>query len=94
MKSLYANFSLDWNKNFIGYAAMAIILSTCTGSVAVMTMMAKGNGFLPMLMTFFVVIACSGHNASILTNQKPDLVFKLLVLSVTVSLSVILYGIL
>lgn len=92
MTTLYQNIEKDWNDNFIGYSAMAIILSTCVGSVAIMTSVMQGNGFFQMFQVFLVVCACSIHNASILTVQKPSLVLKLLIASVLISFMVMTFG--
>ena len=88
MSTLYAKINTDWNENFIGYSALAIILSTCLGSIAVLLTMMTGNGISHMIKIFIVVAACSAHNASILTVQKPSLVLKLLMLSLTISILV------
>ncbi|WP_350288343.1 hypothetical protein [uncultured Croceitalea sp.] len=94
MSTLYAKINTDWNENFIGYSALAIILSTCLGSMAVLLTMMQGNGVSQMIEIFVVVAACSAHNASILTVQKPALVLKLLVLSLTISILVMLANLL
>ncbi len=86
MNTLYAKINQDWNEHFIGYSALAIILSTCVGSMAVYLTMLNGNGFVQMTQVFLVVAACSAHNASILTVQKPNLVLKLPIVSLVVSL--------
>ncbi|MDP5077817.1 MAG: hypothetical protein NWQ19_06970, partial [Nonlabens sp.] len=86
MNTMYAKINQDWNQNFIGYSALAIILSTCVGSIAVMTTMMQGHNLVQMIQVFFVVAACSVHNASILTVQKPSLVLKLLVASLAISI--------
>ncbi len=93
MSTLYAKINTDWNQNFIGYSAIAIILSTCLGSMAVLTTMMQGNGLTQMIQIFIAVTACSAHNASILTVQKPSLVLKLLILSVIISILVMLLSI-
>ncbi len=85
MDTLYTRINQDWNENFIGYSALAIILSTCVGSIAIYTTMLQGNDFAQMAKVFFVVAACSAHNASILTVQKPSLVLRLLIISLVVS---------
>lgn len=86
MNTMYAKMNEDWNQNFIGYSALAIILSTCIGSIAVMNTMMQGHNLVQMIQVFFVVAACSVHNASILTVQKPSLVLKLLVASLAISI--------
>ncbi len=89
MNTMYAKINQDWNQNFIGYSALAIILSTCVGSIAVMITMMQGHNLVQMIQVFFVVAACSVHNASILTVQKPSLVLKLLVASLAISIAII-----
>ncbi|WP_394750925.1 hypothetical protein [Spongiimicrobium salis] len=89
MNTLYARINTDWNQNFTSYSALAIILSTCVGSVAVMTALMQGNSIGNMFLTFLVVAGCSAHNASILTVQKPKFVLNLLITSLAISVFVI-----
>ena len=81
----YAKLQTEFDKNSLGYYPLAIIASTCVGSIAVMATLAHGNGFMQMAMVFLVVAVCSAHNAAILTVQKPKLVFDLLILSLVVN---------
>lgn len=83
-----AKIEKDFTNNIIGYSALGIILSTCIGSIAVMTTMMQGNGFFQMIQLFFVVSACSAHNAAILTVQKPSLILNLLKISLIISVLV------
>ena len=92
MTTYYQKIEKEWNTNFLGYSAMAIILSTCIGSVAIMTSVMQGNGFFQMFQVFLVVVACSIHNASILTVQKPSFVLKALIASVATSFLVMTLG--
>ncbi|MFD2586766.1 hypothetical protein ACFSQJ_07480 [Croceitalea marina] len=94
MSALYSKIDNEWNQNFMGYSALAIILSTCVGSLAILTTIKFGNSFSQMFQIFLVVVACSAHNASILTVQKPSLVLKLLITSLVVSSSIIFIGLL
>ncbi len=89
MSTLYAKINEDWSENFIGYSAIAIIVSTCLGSFAVMTSMMNGSGIVQMISVFLVVAACSIHNASILTLQKPKTVLNLLIASLIISATII-----
>lgn len=88
MSTLYAKISTDWNNHFVGYSALAIIVSTCLGSIAVMLTMMDGNAFPQMFQVFLVVAACNAHNAAILTVQKPKTVLNLLIVSILVSVLV------
>ncbi|WP_299315247.1 hypothetical protein [uncultured Aquimarina sp.] len=89
--TLYAKMNADFSENYIGYSALAIIASTCLGSVAIMSTLLAGNGFIPMLLVFLTVSVCSAHNAAILTVQKPKLVLDLLIVSLLVN-SLIIIG--
>ncbi len=92
--TLYKKLSADFTENFIGNTALAIIVSTCVGSIAVMFTLMNGHGFAQMAMVFLTVLVCSLHNASILTVQKPKLVFDLLALSILVNVILILINLL
>ncbi|AXT58212.1 hypothetical protein J8L88_19010 [Aquimarina sp. MMG015] len=83
--TLYAKINADFSENYIGYSALAIIASTCLGSIAIMTTLLGGNGFIQMLLVFLTVSVCSAHNAAILTVQKPKLVLDLLIVSLLVN---------
>ena len=94
MSTLYAKISTDWNEHFVAYSALAIIVSTCVGSIAVMLTLMNGNGLAQMFQIFLVVAACNAHNASILTVQKPKVVLNLLITSLVVSVLVMFLSLL
>ena len=89
-----SKFQNDFTNNIIGYSAIGIILSTCLGSVAIMTTLMHGHTLLQMLFVMITVVFCSMHNASILTVQKPQLIFKLLIASTVVNTLIIAGGLL
>ncbi|GAB5400847.1 MAG: hypothetical protein Aureis2KO_24320 [Aureisphaera sp.] len=84
MKALYNKMSRDWNENFMLYAALSIIVSTCLGSMAVMAIFTHGNALLQMLQIFVVVAVCNALVASIISVQKPKIVLNLLIVSLVV----------
>lgn len=88
--TLYAKLTQDFSKNYMANSSLGIILSTCIGSIAVMTTLMNGNSILHMFLVLISVIICSLHNASILTLQKSELVFKLLLISTLVNTVIIL----
>ena len=88
--TLYAKLNQDFSKNYMANSSLGIILSTCIGSIAVMTTLMNGNGILQMFLVLISVIICSLHNASILTLQKAELVFNLLLISTLVNTVIIL----
>ncbi|MDY8134942.1 hypothetical protein [Aquimarina sp. 2201CG5-10] len=88
--TLYAKMNADFSKNYIGYSALAIIASTCLGSVAIMATLLNGNGASQMFLVFLSVVVCSAHNAAILTVQKPKLVLDLLIASIITNAFIII----
>ena len=89
-----SKFQNDFTNNIIGYSAIGIILSTCLGSVAIMTTLMHGHTLLQIFFVMITVVFCSMHNASILTVQKPQLIFKLLIASTVVNTLIIAGGML
>lgn len=92
MKLMYLKLNQDWNQHFLGYSALAIVLSTCLGAGAILTTVQQGMGLLVGAQIFLVVSFCSALNASILTVQKPKVVLNTLLISVLVSVLVMLFG--
>jgi len=80
----------DYKENFFGISSLAIIASTCLGSIAVMLSLASGNGLLEMLLVFVSVVVCCTHLVAFLSVQKPRIILHLLFLSLTVNTLLIL----
>ncbi|MFD1094265.1 hypothetical protein [Salegentibacter chungangensis] len=83
---LYQNLLEDFKEMYLGYAALAIIASSCLGSVAAMMVLMKGNSLLNMGELFIIVAVCMGYNTTVLAQLKPKTVFNSLILSIGVSL--------
>lgn len=81
----FAKLEKDFVNNVMGYSALGIILSTCLGSVAIMTTLMHGHEFAQMSLVMLTVMVCSLHNAAILTVQKPKLILNLLIFSVIIN---------
>lgn len=94
MNTLYTKINTDWTQNFTSYSALAIIVSTCIGSAAVMSILMQGNTAANMFLVFLVVVGCNALNASILTVQKPKFVLNLLITSLIISTTVIIASLL
>lgn len=88
--TLYAKINSDFSENYLGYSALAIIASTCLGSIAIMTTLINGNSALQMFIVFLSVAVCSAHNAAILMVQKPKLVLDLLIASLIMNTLIII----
>ncbi|WP_299685147.1 hypothetical protein [uncultured Dokdonia sp.] len=84
MSALYAKISTDWKENFLLYAASVIIVSTCLGGITVLSIFQNGSGLLQMAQLFVVVVLCNAVLASILTVQKPEIVLKASIASLSI----------
>lgn len=91
---LYQNLLEDFKEMYLGYAALAIIASSCLGSVAAMFILMKGHAFINMFQLFLVTAVCLGFNATILAQLKPKLVFNSLIISIAVSFLLIVINLL
>ncbi len=90
---LYNQLYEDFEELFVGYSALAVILSSCIGSAAALVILMNGHDVIQMVQLFLVVIVCMGYNATVLANLKPKIVFNALILSLTVSIFLIAYNV-
>ncbi|MDN3593709.1 hypothetical protein [Zunongwangia endophytica] len=88
--TLYAKLNEEFSQNFLGYSAIGMIVSTCLGGIAIMTTLQHGHELFQMFLVFISVAICSAHNASILTVQKPSVVFHLFTSSVLINILLII----
>ena len=84
MSTIYAKLSQDWRENFMLYASVAIIVSTCLGGIACYAIFLNGSGLWQMAQVFVAVVLCTGVLASILTVQKPKVVMNTLIASLVI----------
>lgn len=83
--SYYQKYLDGYTRGFMGFNTLAILSASCLGSIAAMLILQNGNSLGQMIQLFFVVIACTFFNGSILSQQKPKVVFNMLIGSVVVS---------
>tara|TARA_R110000751_G_scaffold290156_5_gene396652 strand:- start:51221 stop:51931 length:711 start_codon:yes stop_codon:yes gene_type:complete len=84
MSSLYIKLEKDWKDHFMLHTAAAIIVCTCLGGITVLSVFQNGSGIFQMLEIFAVVVCCNLVLASILTVQKPALVLKAVIASISI----------
>ena len=82
---LYKTLYKDFESLYIGYSAVAIILSSCLGSAAAMVVLMNGHDLTQMIQLFLIVVVCMGYNATVLAQMRPKWVFNALVLSLFVN---------
>lgn len=88
--TLYQTTFENFNKSYMGSAAMAVIGQSCLGGAAAMYVLANGTSIPQMIQLAIVVLACIFVNTSILAQMKHKVVFNLLILSAFISVSLIL----
>lgn len=87
--SVYQKYYQVFEKGFIGYSTMGILSQSCMGSAAAMAILQNGTNLWGMVQLFFVVASCMTFNGAVLSQQKPRLVFNILLWSISVSVLVI-----
>ncbi len=90
---LYNQLYEDFEELFVGYSALAVILSSCIGSAAALVILMNGHDVIQMVQLFLVVVVCMGYNATVLAHLKPKIVFNALILSLSVSIILIVYNV-
>lgn len=82
---LYNTLYKDFEELFVGYSALAIILSTCLGAASAMVILMNGHDLIQMLQLFVVVAVCMIYMVTVLAQMKAKFVFNTLILSLLVS---------
>ncbi|UZH54109.1 hypothetical protein JRG66_08845 [Salinimicrobium tongyeongense] len=82
---LYNTLYKDFEDLYVGYSAVAIILSTCLGAAAAMVILMNGHDFIQMFQLFLVVAVCMTYMVTVLAQLKPKFVFNTLILSLLLS---------
>lgn len=82
---LYNVLYKDFEELFVGYSAVAIILTTCVGAASAMVILMNGHDFIQMLQLFLVVAVSMTYLVTVLAQMKAKFVFNTLILSLLVS---------
>ena len=82
---LYNTLYKDFEELFVGYSAVAIILSTCLGAAAAMVILMNGHDLMQMLQLFVVVAVSMIYMVTVLAQMKAKFVFNSLILSLVAS---------
>lgn len=78
-----------YTQGLIGFSTLAILFQTCLGSAVAMMVLRNGTSFGQMVQLFFAVMSCMIFNGSVLAQQKPKLIFNLLLASVIINTTII-----
>lgn len=88
---LIKNLEKDFTEHIMGYSAIAIIISTCLGGIAIMGSLYFVSGALAVSFVLATIAICGAHNAAILTVQKPAVIYKLLIASIVINSLIIAF---
>ncbi|MBK5214182.1 MAG: hypothetical protein JJE55_11040 [Flavobacteriaceae bacterium] len=72
------------------YIPLTIILNSCIGSVAAMTVLAQGTSLISGIELTLCVSLCMGYNAALLAGSDRKFAFWLLAVSLAVNILLIL----
>ena len=84
--STYENFYRQFEHGFFAATTLGVLAQSCIGGIAAMAVLENGNGLTQMIQLFLVVALSVSYNGSILSQQKPKVVFNLLLWSVGINL--------
>ena len=86
IKKLQEEFEYDYYM----YVPLTIILNSCIGSIAAMTILAQGTSLLTGIELTLCVSLCMGYNAVLLAGSNKKIAFWLLGVSLIVNMLLIL----
>lgn len=84
--SLYNKYFGVFERGFIGYCTLGILAQSCLGSIAAMSILQNGTSAGNMVQLFLIVVSCMAFNGAVLAQQKPKVVFNILIWSVLLSI--------
>lgn len=82
---LYTKLFGVFQKQYLMYAMVGILVSSSLGGAAAMLVLHRGHGFLEMSLVTLLVAVCMGFNAMVLADRGPKVVFNSFLLSICVS---------
>ena len=84
--STYARVFGGFERGFMGITTVAVLAQSCLGGIAAMTVLMNGTSVGQMFQLFLVVCSCIGFNGAVLSQQKPKIVFNILIGGVIINL--------
>lgn len=80
----------EFAHDYYMYVPLSIILNSCLGSIAAMTILMQGTSWISGVELTLCVSLCMGYNAALLAGANRKFSFWLLVVSLLVNLLLIL----
>lgn len=91
MKSLSIKaLQKEFEHDYYMYVPLTIVLNSCIGSIAAMTILAQGTSLISGIELTLCVSLCMGYNAALLAGSNRKFAFWLLAVSLIVNMLLIL----
>ncbi|MES2241202.1 MAG: hypothetical protein V4497_13185 [Bacteroidota bacterium] len=84
--TLYNNTFAKFDQNFIGSATLSILVQSCLGGTAAMSVLANGTSLTQMIQLATIVFICIIANTSILAQMTHKFIFNTIILSMLSSI--------
>lgn len=81
----YQKIFSQFEYGFFGSITLGILGSSCLGGIAAMAVLQNGTSPAQMFQLFLVVASAMTFNGSVLSQQKPKVIFNLLIASVAIN---------
>ncbi len=80
----------EFDSNYYIYVPLTIVLNSCIGSIAAMTILMQGTSLLSGIQLTICVSLCMGYNAALLAGVNKRFTFKFLIVTLLVNLLLII----
>ncbi|HTG66825.1 MAG TPA: hypothetical protein VL859_10675 [Flavobacterium sp.] len=84
--TLYNQTFARFNQNFIGSATLSILVQSCLGGTAAMSILANGTSILQMIQLAIIVFISIIANTSILAQMTHKFIFNSVLISMLASI--------
>lgn len=88
----YEKIFHQFEYGFFGSCTLGILASSCIGGIAAMAVLQNGTSPAQIFQLFLVVASAMTFNGSVLSQQKPKVVFNTLLLSIVVNTVLIAFN--
>ncbi len=82
-----------FQKHYLMYAMIGVLVSSCMGAAASMLALHTGHGPWQMFQVGLLVAVCMGFNATILSDRKRKVVYNAFLISCALSLLIVIFHI-
>ncbi len=85
--STYEKMYGEFKNEFFGSIAIGVLVQSILGGIAAMAVLTHGTSFIQMLQLMLVVASCMVFNGSVLSNQKPKIIFNVFFIATLINVT-------